>query len=281
MNKVVELLGISTESRNSDWKSLLQSQGCPYLHQRCVKVRKSQPGVAIGTCTLCSGGQQEPIIVCPHRLLERHQIFTDCLHLLTNHTPGNELHILREIPVPGGNVDFVLASVNGKKIRDFVAIELQSVDTAGTVWPERQRFLKTMGIKVEARSASSARTFGINWKMTAKTTLVQMHHKIQTFEYINKHLVLVMQDHLLQYLQREFRFDHFRPAELGDPMQIHAYHLGKEDQSYRLSLATRLSTDAEGVARCLGLRASPQLELAEILRQLEAKISDGTLFELR
>lgn len=32
--------------------------------------------------------------------------------------------------------------------------------------------------------------------MTAKTTLVQMHHKIQTFEHVNKRLVLVTQDGL-------------------------------------------------------------------------------------
>ncbi len=281
MSKIVELFGISTVSRNADWKSLVQAQGCPYLRGSCIKVRKSRPSVAIGTCTLSCGRQQVPIIVCPNRLLERHQIFMDCLHLLTNHTPGNEMHILREISIPGGNVDFVLASVNGRKVHDFVAIELQSMDTTGTVWPERQRFLKTMGIAVGARDASSAKKFGINWKMTAKTTLVQMHHKIQTFEYINKHLVLVMQDYLLRYMQREFRFGHMHPAKLGDSMQIHAYNLGKEDGSYKMALAARLSTDTAGVAQCLGLQANPRLELADILRQLEAKISDRTLFELR
>jgi hypothetical protein len=32
-------------------------------------------------------------------------------HLLTQHEPGNELHIIPEISVPGGSVDYVLASV--------------------------------------------------------------------------------------------------------------------------------------------------------------------------
>jgi hypothetical protein len=141
--------------------------------------------------------------------------------------------------------------------------------------------LKTRGIKVDTRSTSSAKTFGINWKMTAKTTLVQLHHKIQTFEYINKHLVLVVQDHLLRYMQREFRFGHLHPATLGYPMHIHAYHLGSEDGSHKLTLAARLSTDTVGVAQCLGLQANANMELANILRQLEAKISERTLFELR
>jgi hypothetical protein len=137
MSKVLELFGIPTGDQTTDWNILVRAQNCPFLRGRCVKVRKSQPSVAIGTCTLRCGREQAPVIVCPNRLLERHRIFTDCLHLLTNHTPGNDLHILREIPIPGGNVDFMLASVNGKKVHDFVAIELQSMDTTGTVWPER------------------------------------------------------------------------------------------------------------------------------------------------
>ncbi|MGC8625904.1 MAG: NotI family restriction endonuclease, partial [Phycisphaerae bacterium] len=70
-------------------------------------------------------------------------------------------------------------------------------------------------------------------------------------------------------------------ATLGDPMHIHAYNLGSEGVSNRLALAMRLSTDAAGIARCLGLQANPNLELADILRQLEAKLSERTLFELR
>ncbi len=69
------------------------------------------------------------------------QIFIDCLHLLTLHEPGNELHIVPEISIPGGNVDYFLVSVRNKEIKDFVGIELQTLDTTGTIWPERQRFV--------------------------------------------------------------------------------------------------------------------------------------------
>jgi hypothetical protein len=34
------------------------------------------------------------------------------------------------------------------------------------------------------------KAFGMNWKMTAKTTLIQMHHKIKTFEHFNKNTFL-------------------------------------------------------------------------------------------
>jgi hypothetical protein len=45
------------------------------------------------------------VIICPFRLLERKKVFTDCLHLLTMNEPGNELHLLSEVSIPGGHVD--------------------------------------------------------------------------------------------------------------------------------------------------------------------------------
>jgi transposase len=44
--------------------------------------------------------QARNIIICPFRLLERSQIFIDCIHLLTLHQPGNELRVVPEIAQP-------------------------------------------------------------------------------------------------------------------------------------------------------------------------------------
>lgn len=120
----------------------------------------------------------------------------------------------------------------------------------------------------------------MNWKMTAKTTLMQLHHKVQTFEHVNKKLVLVLQDHLLTYMARDFNFQHVhQPAILGDSMQMHAYSLSKQPEgNLKLALATRISTDASGVAACLGLQAEARIELEQILRTLQDRLSQATLF---
>lgn len=105
-----------------------------------------------------------------------------------------------------------------RKIKDFVGIELQTLDTTGTVWPERQRFLHSKGLPVPPADIQSTKAYGMNWKMTAKTILVQLNHKIQTFEHLNKHLVLVIQDRLLTYMRREFSFGHLsQQARVADP----------------------------------------------------------------
>jgi hypothetical protein len=279
LSKILDLFGVDTGlSAGQDWKSIVAKQQCPFLGKRCYKSRKSEPQISIGTCTVSYGN--EPIIICPTRLLERGQVFTDCLHLLTGHQPGNELHILSEVTVPGGSIDFVLVSALERKVKDFVGIELQTLDTTGTVWPERQRFLHSKGLPVLPADIQSTKPFGMNWKMTAKTILVQLHHKIQTFEHLNKHLVLVVQDRLLAYMRKEFSFGHLAQARVADPMHFHTYALGNTNKGHQIKLAERVSTDTAGIAVCLGLQTEANVELEMILAALEAKLSDRTVLVL-
>jgi hypothetical protein len=227
------------------------------------------------------GRPPDPVIICPTRLIERGQIFTDCFHLLTTHEPGNELHIVSEVSVPGGSVDYFLVSVKDGRVKDFVGIELQTLDTTGSVWPARQRLLKELGVKRQHAGEELGTTYGMNWKMTAKTILVQMHHKARTFEHVNKKLVLVIQDKLLAYMTREFKFDHLRgSATLGDAVHLHAYRMAREDSGdFRLNMASRLSTDADGIGICLGLQAEARVDLAHIISALQARISAATRFQ--
>ena len=162
----------------------------------------------------------------------------------------------------------------------LVGIELQTLDTTGTVWPERQRLLADLKVPRSDNAETSDKPFGMNWKMTAKTILVQMHHKVQTFEHVHKKLVLVIQDKLLEYMTGEFKFDHLKnPAAIGDSMHLHAYSMNQAASgSYKLSMAKRLSTDADGIATCLGLQAEARVELEQIVLALQAKISPATLF---
>ncbi len=279
MNRVLELFGNSTADGACDWRTISAEQQCPFVGRKCIKVRKSQPSLAIGTCCVLYGQDQVPVVICPLRLLERRQVVSDCIHLLTLHEPGNELHLVPEVTIPGGSVDYFLASVIDGGVVDFVGIELQALDTTGTVFPERQRFLQSVGLRAKSSDVRSRKGFGMNWKMTAKTILVQLHHKTETFEHVNKHLVLVVQDRLLAYMNREFRFEQLHQARLGDPAHIHSYQLQKQPVgAYRLKLDARLSTDSSGIARCMGLQAEPRVELEEIIRALQAKISRETQF---
>ena len=118
----------------------------------------------------------------------------------------------------------------------------------------------------------------MNWRMTAKTTLVQLHHKAETFELLNKRLVLVVQDEFLKYLKREFQFDHLESARLGDTVHFHAYVVSDIEHNVELSLGERISTDSNGIATSLGRRAEAGVELRDIMEQIKAKISTDNVF---
>ena len=271
MSRIIELFGVYHDD-GANLRDAVRSQRCPYAHKKCVKTRKSFPQMAIGTCSVLFRGKE--IIICPFRLLEDDQVFIDCLHLLTMHEPGNRLYVVPEIAIPGGSVDRFLVSARDGKVRDFVGIELQTMDTTGTVWPERQRLLHEHGIEVSEGDLHDKKTFGINWKMTAKTILLQMHHKAETFEALGKHLVLIVQWPFLDYIEKEFDFRHIVGVRLGDPIHIHSYDLGWNDRKLSLSLGTRVSTDANGIAKSLGLRAQARIALEDITIAIEKKLSE-------
>jgi hypothetical protein len=280
MHKIVELFGINTAIRKCSWRNIIHKQFCPYSNKRCYKIRKSQPDISIGTCTVLHGEQNNPIIICPKRLLQNQKVFMDCIHLLLLHQPGNDIHVVSEISVPGGNIDYILASVNNGKVIDFVGIEFQTLDTTGTLWTERQKFLNDVGVSTKIMEGN--KNYGMNWKMTAKTILIQLHHKIDTFEYLRKQLVLVIQNDFLDYVRKEFDFEDINnPALIGDSMHIHSYSLlEKSKDTLTLQFRNRISTNSEGLAKCLGLNAEAKVELTSILHTIEQKISSYTLLKI-
>jgi uncharacterized metal-binding protein len=116
--------------------------------------------------------------------------------------------------------------------------------------------------------------------MTAKTILVQLHHKISTFEYLQKHLVLIVQDNFLGYMKNEFNFKNINnPALAGDSLQFHSYSLEGEN-SKLLRLKERMSTNSIGIAECLGLNAEKSVDLEIMFEAIEKKISNKTLLKI-
>ena len=279
MSVIIELFGRSVESDSvDDWPRFIAEQHCYFVDRPCYKTRKSQPEIAIGTCTIGAGKDATPLIICPNRFLERNQVFLDCFHLLKSHMPGNEIHIVREFTVPGGSVDYVLVSARSGVAVDFVGIEFQALDTTGSVWPYRQAAAVDLGFQAEI---PERKAFGINWKMTAKTILMQLHHKLATFEAINRHLVCVVQQPLLDYLVKEFDFSHVGQANLSHALHFHSYdYTPGPTTSTTLSLNQQRSTTDLGLATALSLRTDSGVGVEALLTDLSSRLDSTTRLEL-
>ena len=155
------------------------------------------------------------------------------------------------------------------------------MDTTGTVWPERQKFLNEKGIAVDPVDLNNKKSFGMNWKMTLKTILIQMHHKSETFEHLNKHLALIIQKPLYEHMKSDFNFDGIEGVRLGDPVHIHSYNFEEKEKRLQLSLHTRVSTDSVGIANCLGLNAESKVELQDLIRILEPKPIEANRLKIK
>lgn len=241
--------------------SVFASESCPFLRSKCVKIRKSNSSQSIGACSVLYKGSSH--IVCPHRFIQRNQIFLDCVRYLA---PNLQYYIVPEITMPGGNIDYcVVATNSGGDIIDFVGVEIQALDTtqSGAIWSAREDILQG--------SLKSSYNYGINWKMSAKTILMQLHHKAASFQAMNKKLVLVIQREFYEYMQGAFQTRHLSDADDNDTMQFHIYNNVMLGLEYQLVIDTRKSTDVEGVERLLKLGVESDILEPEVVERIKSK----------
>lgn len=86
--------------------------------------------------------------------------------------------------------------------------------------------------------------------------------------------MLIIQKPLYEYMRKEFSFSHIQGVRVGDAVHFHSYDVVEEDNGLHLALDTRVSTDTNGVAECLGLNAEANVELKDIIALLESKLLD-------
>jgi hypothetical protein len=213
------------------------------------------------------------VIICPHRFLKDDVVFNDAKRFLVSPEIEEEILVVPELAIPGGSVDFFLISRNTRshKITDFVGIEFQALDTTGSIWGQRQLLISKYTTKVKAEKVKPC---GFNWKMTAKTILVQLHHKVKTFESLGKKLVLVCQDHLIDYMYREFKFDMLSDtSSRNSSIVFHGYSLNSKGA---LCLTKELFGDSETLSRALGLASDHKVEFDQIAGSITEKIRVGS-----
>lgn len=279
MNKVNEMFGLYTNGDIfPDLHVALKEQTCPYMNgAQCYKTRKSDPDTAIGTCSLCFNNVEQPILICPEPLTQDGRVFNDCLQFISGSIAGSDLYLIPEITTSVGRIDYVLTAVRDGRPIDFVAIELQTLDTTGSIWNSRQALLLEHGYNVDKGSARSSGA-SLNWKMTAKTILAQLLQKSQLFAGINRNLVLICQTPLFKYMQKNFNFEGVREANNRDVLHFHMYNYVSEGSSMSLRLSSMRSASLDVVESIMGQRKDTRSELHKINATLAGRLKPEYLF---
>ena len=189
---VAEFFGFKPQDASEKAASFRKSGQCPFIGERCIKRFKS--GTTSGACTV-KPATSGPVICCPNRMYAddyrvlldvARSCFGDSARLCRTSAEmmgdGFDVHVFgkrwgKELRLPnrgkGGGyfVDWVLALVDSnRKLKEFVAVELQTMDTTGSYEAEVNAYYK-------GETPERASKAGINWENVSKRILPQIIYK--------------------------------------------------------------------------------------------------------
>lgn len=197
-SRIVELFGYAPDDYSIAAAASRKSLECPFLKERCEKTLND--GVVSGVCTI-KQAKSGPVICCPIRLYaDNYSVLRDVaqaafgrdvdLHpsgrirkklsrgeikgipvAVFGKRWGGELHLPKRAGIGSYFVDWILAKLdNDGGLVEFVAVEVQSIDTTGNYRAERDAYMR-------GKSPIKASTAGLNWENVSKRILPQIIYK--------------------------------------------------------------------------------------------------------
>jgi hypothetical protein len=115
--------------------------------------------------------------------------------------------------------------------------------------------------------------------MSAKTILIQMHHKAGAFEALGKQLLLIVQRSFFDYMSREFRTKQLRDSDARDSIHFYVYDCVQLGGALSLVLRERKSTDVRGIEEMLELGRATEITVEEVIERIRAKMSSARRLE--
>jgi hypothetical protein len=196
--QIVEFFGYAPTDKSTAAAAARRNLTCPFVSGPCTKTLRGDGGAKLvgGACTVRQA-TPNPIICCPKRLYaEEYRILQDIADTVFGPgmpiIPGNQIGADKKaknrvfafgsalggevrLPPIGGRggffVDWILALVDGNgELKEFVAVEVQSIDSTGNYRQERDVYLADK----EFTGYSNA---GINWENVNKRILPQLIYK--------------------------------------------------------------------------------------------------------
>lgn len=175
---------------------------CPFTKKRCVKAASATP---LPVCSVFRGGRQ--VIICPKRLLER-DVIDDVIDSCWTAAAPVHKAIASEVQLGDfGNVDFVVADVDGSNVENFISVEAQAVDVTGSYRPAYDAL-------VAGAMLTRAPTFNLNWDNVYKRYVTQLIRKGFYHHHWDTKMVALMQDDVYKYIYNKFPF--LTTTDVGD-----------------------------------------------------------------
>ncbi|HYK92185.1 MAG TPA: NotI family restriction endonuclease [Acidobacteriota bacterium] len=191
---ILELFGYSPDDQTQEASGARSKMFCPFLESSCTK--QLRDGAISGMCSF-KPATSSPVICCPNRLYaDDYRVLRDVastafgsrIRLISGEKSakvrhdghnvavfgkrwGKELRLPQRGHRGGYFVDWILALLDQEgKLKEFVAVEIQSIDTTGNYRAERESYLKNQIFQGMSKA-------GLNWENVSKRILPQLIYK--------------------------------------------------------------------------------------------------------
>lgn len=193
--EIIEWFGYLAQDGSSRAAQAAASEQCPFIDATCTK--KFGDGVISGVCTI-KQSTRDGVVCCPNRLYgdnwvalrdiadasfgkglplvpgtgsqdRAQQLDQPVVGVFGKHW-GGELHLPQRSGSGSYFVDYILALVTPSGLEEFVAVEVQSIDTTGNY---REGFERLS----DGRQRFTANSAALNWENVSKRILPQVIYK--------------------------------------------------------------------------------------------------------
>lgn len=195
---------------------------CPFLNSRCTKRSQRIEG-PFPVCTVWYGGGRSRVgarlmCLCPNRFYEIDLVKDIVEHCWPPGPRPENPRVAYEVKMARfGNVDMVVADIDEHtgKVKKFVSVELQAVDTTGSYEPAYQ------GVLYNAPEVDVS--FSINWKNVRKRFISQMVDKGIYHHHWGTRIVAVLQTPLYENMRRAMEWEELPPDRGGNTVIFMLY----------------------------------------------------------
>lgn len=198
---IAEFFGYRPEDKSEISLQTAAKRKCPFLERQCTKILSRDREIA-GVCAIRQKTDNSAIICCPNRLYAEkykmlqtisYRAFGEKLNLYAGrsavikarkengaiavfgHEWGGELRLPQRKGTGSYFVDWVLAKLDGDgELKEFTAIEVQTIDTTGNYRTAREALLNNREIVAD--------TVGLNWENVSKRIIPQLIYKGQVLQ---------------------------------------------------------------------------------------------------
>ena len=194
---IVEIFGFPPDNDSPAANAIREDYQCPFLDQVCVKEGHDIP-MPLGTCTVTS--LYGPVVTCPKRFYGDAHALLDRVADHFFEESGQVLRIPEVGPNQQSSLDWIIVrhDLHGN-VLDYHGVEVQAIDITGSVKPYFLAYMNDEDVsEIDHRH-------GINWANVFKRLMPQMLAKGAMLASYGKNLGDLVQDQLLDYIERRKR----------------------------------------------------------------------------